>query len=200
LRGLRVFPAPSDSSASSESLHIEVESKYRVVCSVNTLLEKLFELGAVFEGDVRVEDHYFAHPCRDFRETDEALRLRIERGSGSAKCTLSYKGPRENLDGAVKKRVEIEVEVGDPEALKIVLSRLGFSTIAVVYKKRSLYRVGNCVVSVDFLPGIGYFVEVEGSEEAVLNLSSKLSECLTPEYKTYLEICLETRRCLREYG
>jgi len=187
-------------SASSESLHVEVESKYRVVCSVGVLLEKLFELGAVFEGEVEVEDHYFTHPCRDFRETDEALRLRIERGSGSAKCTLSYKGPRENRSGVVKKRVEVEVEVGDPEALKSMLLRLGFSTVAVVYKKRLLYRVGGCTLCLDFLPGIGYYVEVEGSEEAVVNLSSKLGECLTPEHKTYLEICLEARRCLKEYG
>jgi len=183
-----------------ESLHVEVESKYRVVCSVDVLLEKLFKLGVVFEGEVEVEDHYFTHPCRDFRETDEALRLRIERGNGSAKYTLSYKGSRESQSEEVKKRVEIEVEVTDPEALKSILSRLGFSKVAVVYKKRTLYRVCGCTVSVDFLPGIGYFVEVEGSEEAVLNLSSKLSECLAPEHKTYLEICLETRRCLNEYA
>jgi len=181
-------------------LHVEVESKYRVVCSVDILLEKLFQLGAVFEGEVEVEDHYFTHPCRDFRETDEALRLRTERGSGSAKCTLSYKGPREDRSGVVKKRIEIEVEVSNPEALKSVLTRLGFIAVAVVYKKRSLYRTRDCTVSLDFLPGIGYFVEVEGSEEAVLDLSSKLSECLTPEHKTYLEICLETRRCLKEYA
>jgi adenylate cyclase class 2 len=40
------------------------------------------------------EDTYFRHPCRDFAETDEALRIRIRRFNGHFEAFLTYKGPR----------------------------------------------------------------------------------------------------------
>ena len=40
---------------------------------------ELRHLGARARGERRQVDLYFAHPCRDFGKTDEALRLRLVR-------------------------------------------------------------------------------------------------------------------------
>jgi adenylate cyclase class 2 len=53
----------------------EVEQKYRVD-DLAAVQERLCALGAAWDDEVQQVDRYFAHPCRNFSETDEALRIR----------------------------------------------------------------------------------------------------------------------------
>ena len=59
-------------------------------------------LAARFHDPAEQVDRYFAHPCRDFARTDEALRLRRD-GDDVA---ITWKGPR--IDAATKTRRESE--------------------------------------------------------------------------------------------
>ncbi len=169
----------------------EVETK--VVLPDCALLEalrsRLARLGATHEGDVVEEDVYYQHPCRDFAETDEALRVRRAGG----RCELTYKGPKEG--GTVKARREETVEVGDCKAIDAILEALGFRKVAVVRKKRSYYRMPGVVVSLDEVEGLGCFAEVEareGGEATVLEALKLLGLDRYPSTtKSYLELLLE---------
>lgn len=126
-------------------------------------------------------DTYYAAPHRDFAGTDEALRIRMEgpsdleegrnpkgtadqsRNAPSAgwEHRLTYKGPR--ADAASKTRVEHETAFDDPEALDAALRALGFRPAAVVRKRRTEYALGEYVVALDDVEGLGTFVEVEAA-------------------------------------
>ncbi|AGN02256.1 adenylyl cyclase CyaB [Salinarchaeum sp. Harcht-Bsk1] len=129
-------------------------------------------------GTVEQVDTYFDAPHRDFAETDEALRLRRERrlhsgsaadegqpdGDGGWTTELTYKGPL--LEAESKSREELETEVLDGEAMEGALDRLGFEPAATVEKQRERYAVGEFIVSLDAVAGLGEFVEVETEIEA----------------------------------
>ena len=53
----------------------EVELKFHLA-DVNHVVERLDAMSACFRDSVEQVDRYFSHPVRNFRKTDEALRLR----------------------------------------------------------------------------------------------------------------------------
>ncbi|NPB01309.1 MAG: class IV adenylate cyclase [Methanopyri archaeon] len=142
---------------------MEVEIKVRV--DDPERVEEILSEEGEHVRTLRQEDVYFSHPCRDFAETDEALRLReVETEEGST-CILTYKGPK--IGDVGKSRVEIEVEVSDREAAREILERLGFEPLEdmVIRKVRKVYalhvdgtRVEACL---DTVEGLGTFLEVE---------------------------------------
>ncbi len=175
---------------------VEVEAKYMVLCDLEVFLNKLSKLNPIYVGSRLEIDTYYNHPCRDFRATDEALRIRtIKSLSKGVTHVLTYKGKR-LLDNMVKKREELELNISDPGILDEILIRLGFKKVARFSKKRIVYNVNNCMLSIDKLYGVGLFVEIEGSEDRIKEIHEFLSECLKPIGKTYLEICIETGRCI----
>lgn len=106
------------------------------------------------------EDHvdtYFAHPdpARDFRRTDEAVRLSV-RGE---RVELTYKGPK--LDGRTKARREIVVAVPSEGTARAFLEAVGFRAAAEVRKHRERFHVEGFEVALDSVPGLGVFVELE---------------------------------------
>jgi adenylate cyclase class 2 len=137
---------------------IEVEVKAR---SVPGIEEKIADLGGELIGVENHLDLYFSSPFRDFAKTDEALRIRVKEEG----VRLTYKGPK--LDIETKSRREMTVRVDDPEALESILEAIGFSRAAVVKKRRTKYALGEAVLCVDEVEGLGSFVEVElaGDEE-----------------------------------
>ena len=80
----------------------EVELKFPVA-DPQSLANKLTAMGATILPAQEEVDLYFAHPSRDFVQTDEALRLRRK---GDANC-ITYKGPK--IDATTKTRREIEL-------------------------------------------------------------------------------------------
>lgn len=100
-------------------------------------------------------DAYWRHPVRDFRATDEALRL-SRRGD---RVELTYKGPR--LDSRTKARREVVLAVDDEAKAASLLEALGFARAAEVRKTRALYRHAGFEVALDDVPGLGLFVELE---------------------------------------
>src|SRR4051794_13543350 len=67
----------------------EVEQKHRVT-DKPALIARLRERGCSLEEPIQQSDQYFAHPCRDFAATDEALRIRVV----GDESFVTYKGPK----------------------------------------------------------------------------------------------------------
>ena len=95
-------------------LEVEIKTKVRL----KEIKEKLLKLGVKFIKEEEQRDTYFSHPSRDFRKTDEALRVRRI----NDKYFLTYKG--EKVDSETKTRKEIEVET--EEGILDILKELGF--------------------------------------------------------------------------
>jgi adenylate cyclase, class 2 len=186
-------------------MQFEVEQKHRVSIEDATALDfQLASCGASLGEPIDQTDQYFAHPCRDFAKTDEALRIRTESGRGF----ITYKGPK--LDNKTKTRREIELplEKADPDGEKIteLLQSIGFTPVAVVRKTRRPFRISFAGRDVegayDVVDRLGVFIELElkvdeaDLEEAkriISELAIKLD--LGPSIRqSYLEMLLDYPR------
>jgi adenylate cyclase class 2 len=135
----------------------EVEVKVRA--GHDAVRERLAERRATEQGSVTQVDTYYDAPHREFAETDEALRVRIERRDGEETTKLTYKGPL--LEAESKSREEHETAVADPGAIRNILDGLGFAPAAEVRKDREFFELDGYTVTLDAVNGLGEFVEVE---------------------------------------
>ncbi len=172
---------------------IEVEIKV-AISNPESLKENLKKLNGKYKISLDHEDTYFNMPIklRNFKKTDEALRLRksIEFNKNNKENTtltrsfITYKGKK--IDQTTKTREEIEVEIKNLEEMKKLLENLGFREIFTVKKERELYEFNfkneNVEVLIDFLPILNQnFMEVEvivESSKEVPLVKEKLFEFL----------------------
>jgi len=110
---------------------------------------------------VRETDVYFNGTDRDFRRTDEALRLRSVRRlpDGPRKSLMTYKGPK--VDRVSNARTEYETAVSDSDTAQQLLEALGYRPLAVVDKVRRTYRLGEVTLCLDEVTDLGSFLELE---------------------------------------
>jgi adenylate cyclase class 2 len=170
---------------------IEVEVKAR--CSQD-VLPKLLALGAVKKVVENHRDIYFNSPMRDFRSTDEALRIRIKDDG----ARLTYKGPK--LDAQTKSRLELTVEINDAQAMQEILAELGFRPSGEVKKRRTKYSLGDFTLALDEVEGLGSFLEIETFAEGdwaeksreVMDIFRQLGlgESIRRSYLELLDQCL----------
>jgi adenylate cyclase, class 2 len=135
---------------------IEVEVKAR---APDDIAKRIAALGATLLAVENHHDLYFNSLQRDFRFSDEALRIRIKEEG----ARLTYKGPK--LDQTTKSRLERTVKIDDPQQMEQILSALGFVRSAEVRKKRAKYSHEGVVLALDEVEGLGCFVEVEAEGE-----------------------------------
>jgi adenylate cyclase class 2 len=180
-------------------MNFEVEQKHRVA-DPDAVLRTLAEHGATLGAAIEQADTYFAHPCRDFAQTDEALRIRVVGGE----CLVTYKGPK--LDATTKTRREIELPItGNERDWTELFTSLGFQPVSVVRKTRKAFEIsheGKVVHGAwDEVAGVGTFVELELSA-AQVSLDSARSTIISianelllgpSERRSYLEMLLEHR-------
>jgi len=179
----------------------EVELKFPLSDDTD-IRASLTKLGAVYRETVPQRDRYFAHPQRNFAETDEALRLR---GVGENNF-LTYKGPV--TDRATKTRRELEVgfEPGAAAAEKFatIFEILGFRPVREVVKERQIFdltwREHEFEIALDEVQGLGRFLEIETiageaertlAQQAILALAEEL-QLSDPERRSYLCLLLES--------
>jgi len=181
---------------------VEIEGKYRVD-RVDEFLDRLQKLGPIEKTTEEHEDHYLRHPCRDFRITDEALRMRRV----NRQWHVTYKGPRS--EGALKIRPEIEFPLADgtQDDLQRVWGALGFEPVAVVRKTRRVFGMDGfhpgMHVTLDQVESLGSFAELEcvvrdevalrEAEQAIEHLAIALQLGFV-EKRSYLSMLLELRR------
>jgi adenylate cyclase class 2 len=118
--------------------------------------------------------------CRRLQEDvlldteDEVLRrrrcvLRIRTESG--KSLLTFKGPV--LPGTMKVREEYETMLGDGQVLLRVLQELGLHVWFRYEKYREEYSASDVTIALDETP-VGTFVELEGNEHGILEMTKAL--------------------------
>jgi len=181
-------------------MDLEVELKFPVA-EPGQIANALAALGCRFSEPLDQADLYFAHPARDFAQTDEALRLRR---SGDEAC-ITYKGPK--LDAATKTRREIELPIaGGSEGYaryRELLEALGFRAVLEVRKRRTQGTIDwegtEIEVALDDVVGLGAFVELEllapaeqlaSAKEKLLSLAARL-DLSGAERRGYLDLLLE---------
>ena len=182
-------------------MQIEVEQKH-AVADLSEVERALKGLQAGPGAEVLQVDTYFAHPARDFAQTDEALRIR----SVGDDNFVTYKGPK--LDPRTKTRREIELpleaRVAGAARFAELLEALGFRRVAEVRKRRRTAHVAwqgrEVEVALDAVERVGTFVELELIVEAVdvpaaqacLASLAKELKLAGSERRSYLELLLES--------
>lgn len=147
-------------------------------------------------------DHYFQGIGRDFRQTGEALRLRVEDG----RFCFTYKGkPTLGKQGAkIRREIEFDLSGSNPGEARDFLVELGFQPVGIVSKKRWQYiwndPEGNGLVALDEVEKLGTFLEVEflvaESDRDLANQKiEEVSRSLGlshPEPRSYLRMVMES--------
>ncbi len=173
-------------------LEIEVKAQ---IDSIPEVEARVLELGGEFRKEVIEVDLYYNHPCRDFKKTDEALRLRKVGGV----VFLTYKGPK--IDGLTKTREEFNLKVDSWDNSASILGALGFTEVISVEKRRRYLRLGRFEIMLDFLEGLGSFIEVETrgeyEPEVLFDFLRELG-VKGSETRSYLELVLEKQLKLKK--
>ncbi|MEM9365088.1 MAG: class IV adenylate cyclase [Planctomycetota bacterium] len=120
----------------------EIELKFAVENHVK-VQARLSEVGAIETKQQNHVDTYFNHPCRDFAETTEALRVRVVDGVPK----VTYKGSKLQGTGdaaAVKARLELEFDLHasdrNGEKMQTLLRHIGFVSVGQVKKRRRIFQ------------------------------------------------------------
>ncbi|MGD2095765.1 MAG: class IV adenylate cyclase [Phycisphaerales bacterium] len=140
----------------------EIEAKLKVD-SLAEIKRKLTELGAEPVAEQLQTDQFFDNVDTGLAKTDRCLRLRRQVVDNIERFFLTYKGAKEKSD--FKKRQEIELEISNAESARKLLSALGYEQVLTIEKKRHLWRIGECKVTLDKLPLLGDFIEIEGPDD-----------------------------------
>lgn len=150
---------------------VEIEVKFRVE-SIEALEKQLRSLGFRVVTP-RTFERNTLYDTRDRKLRAQQAILRIRRYGDRWVLTHKCLPSGHNPDARHKHRVETETDVADGEALGIVFTQLGYEPVFVYEKWRAEYAdaTGHCVV--DDTP-IGVFAELEGPEEWIDSVSSRL--------------------------
>jgi adenylate cyclase class 2 len=181
-------------------MQFEVEQKHRFDDAA-AFIERLESMGAKLGAPIEQSDRYFAHPARDFAETDEALRIRTV----GSRSFVTYKGPKLDTTTKTRRELELPLEPQDDDGSRFgeLLNALGFTPVAVVRKNRRpfhLNRQGREIEgALDEVDGLGTFVELElSADEAGLDAARRIVAALADELalgqserRSYLEMLLE---------
>jgi adenylate cyclase class IV len=103
----------------------------------------------------------------ELERRDEVLRLRrYQADDGVAFGVLGWKGPVSVRDG-YKHREEHEAQVSQPEAVRVMLERLGYEVVLRIDRRIAEYRLGGAAIRIEWYPAMDVLVEIEGEPEAI---------------------------------
>jgi adenylate cyclase class 2 len=173
---------------------MEVEVKFRID-KLDEIEEKVKKM-ARFVTEKIERDLYFNFLYKDFKESDEALRIR----SDVEGVTITYKSPK--LDDETKSREEIKIKIDSYENGILLLKKLGFVPIGEVVKKRRIYKIDDALICLDNVEELGNFVEIEIetsdfdiAKEKVLEIAKILGFNVKQSIRTsYLEMLEAMKR------
>ncbi len=186
----------------------EIELKFAII-DVAALRGRLAGIGAACAGRVLEANTIVDTPDHQLLAADCGLRLReirpmpAKHGTGApiadnlppeVRCNaaLTYKGPRFQPPAesatAFKSREELETPVGDATVMLELLARLGYHPVITYEKRRETWRHGACTVELDELPRLGWWVEIEGPDEAAVTATREALElaATAPASDTYV--------------
>ncbi|AWR94477.1 class IV adenylate cyclase [Acidianus brierleyi] len=169
----------------------EVKLKLKGI-SIEELKNKLLNDQMKYVGVEKQTDIYLNSKFRNFKETDEALRIRKVNDTAE----ITYKGPK--ISSKSKSREEITVVINDENAMLKILQKLDFYPVYSVSKERHTFIDNNFNICLDKVEGLGDFIEIEGinSDENRLlqyinDFIKKYNINVEVERKSYLELLVE---------
>jgi adenylate cyclase class 2 len=183
-------------------MEIEMKIPLEPFFSPDNILPHLSEkLGTPYAKITQI-DTFFQSPIKDFRQSDEALRIRqIQSKEVTEIVEFTYKGSKEGK--TMKIRDEISVEVSDKEKLLRILQKIGFQDVAIVKKERINWKRFDAIVSYDKVDDLGFYLEIEllstgkpkrttGSKEKINRIAKEIIPKWTgmEERRSYLELLI----------
>lgn len=141
-----------------KNIYHEIEIKFKIE-NPNFLRKILKNQGAKFLGKTFERTFRFDTPDSKLEKNKKFLRIRT-----GFKNVITLK--KKIKSKKFKKREEIELEIADPEKMKIILEILGFTKIRVMEKYREKWRLHGVEIVIDKLP-VGNFIEIEGKEKSI---------------------------------
>lgn len=173
---------------------MEIEAKFRVA-TPEAVRAHLRRAGGRRHGRMLEHNRIFDTAARQLLGKDCGLRLRRRQPLDAepadpvaSAAVLTFKGPR--LPGPPKTREELETEVADGKTCAAILNRLGFREVVVYETRRETWSLAGCMVTLDELPHLGTWVEIEGpDEDAIDRVRDRIH--LDPEamvHETYVEM------------
>ena len=122
--------------------------------------------GATLTFEGRLEDRRYDTPGRALALRDIVVRLRVMRGKGETRAQLDWKGATRYEDG-YKVRDELTTTLGQPDALHLMLTSLGYLVTREIDREIAQYELGGATVRFERYPRMDVLVEVEGIPEAI---------------------------------
>ncbi|MGB2705584.1 MAG: class IV adenylate cyclase [Candidatus Omnitrophota bacterium] len=161
----------------------EIETKFKID-SVEKFKRNLKKIGARFVSKEFEQDTYYRSPAP--QSSCSTIRLR----SITDKGVFTLKGAAGGAPSRTYKvRSELEVGINDVRAFDEILKQLGFMPRFKKEKIRETYKWKDAKISLDKLPFIGFYTEIEGPKrtikEAAALLGLEMSRAI-PD--TYMEL------------
>ncbi len=165
---------------------VETEAKYAIRDS-NGLIEALVRNGFVLSGQENQRDEYYDRSDRAFSNLDFVIRLRDSHG----RPILGIKGPRFFTQSGEYSRIELEFEPKSYADAIASLEEKQLSRFWFFEKSRATYRQpqSQIVVSIDAIPLLGEFLEIEGSIQGIRSVYGLIQDFIGPaESRNYGEL------------
>ena len=146
----------------------ELELK-AVVEDAGALAARLRAGGARLDFRGRMSDRRYDTGRRELEARDEVLRLRTfvaAPGAAGRPSELTWKGPTCRREG-YKEREEHQLELADPGAAELILTRLGFEVSDAIDRCVEFYGWRGAVVRLEWYPRMDVLLEVEGAPAAI---------------------------------
>lgn len=146
----------------------EIEAKIKVD-GFDRLRDRLDRLGAAYEGEGLERNWILDDPQGRLHAGGTLLRVR---NNGDAGAILTVKRKIEGSE--FKTREEVESMVDSTEDLLRQLELVGFHIVWIYEKYRQTWLWRDCIVTLDELPEIGCYVEIEGAPDMIRAAASEL--------------------------
>ncbi len=184
-------------SKAENPANYETEVKF-AVAGHQAIAAAVIREGGRYIGSFEQTDQFYDTPDGRLCDGGSGLRIRrLRRLAGESdeidiRPEVTFKGPR-RTDTRAKVRPEYQTHLDDAEALEKIFDACGLEPTIIVRKKRTSYRLDNCQIELDELPGVGCFVEVEGPDEkTIFALCERLGLTGEPVSESYLAMVLRS--------
>jgi len=151
----------------------EIEAKMKVP-DLAAIRARLQNAGAQYKKKELETNTFFDTSKGLLRQNDRGLRIRQavdEQGNG--RYLITMKGPMK--PGQFKSREEIQFSIDQPQPAREMFMHLGLEPTLSFQKRRETWVLNDCEVTLDELPYLGTYVEIEGKERDIPIVREKLS-------------------------
>jgi len=177
------------------ALEIEAKLRIRDTREIDNVRERLRSCKAIPLTCGIEHDTFFDLPDHSIARQGKAVRLRVmmdEHGK-LMQSVLTYKGPQQAAQYKTREEIELQLH-RQVQPAEQILERLGLRKVIQYQKRREAWRLDTCCITLDQLPRLGCFIEIEGpDEETITRMIDTLHLSSAPrESRTYLEMILES--------